>query len=222
MPRCPDRPNADLPAAKSVPDPPTDRRSRNTPSPSTTVGSMVEAIGSSAAMPGRTRLRAARNGRNAAASSSVRSRTASISAWATGRSDPPLSMARPISTTNPRRRASAAHSVTRRVLPIPASPVRTANPPVPTSARPNACRPVAPTPAPGQPSSWWSDPITTTGLHTARGVVPRLALHGFSALRGCPMRLPRNTSCLPPEARGHEHITPSVSGRGPNSECSTR
>ena len=44
-------------------------------------------------------------------------------------------MARPTSTTNPRRRANAAHSVTRRVLPIPASPVITANPPVPDSAR---------------------------------------------------------------------------------------
>ena len=188
-------------SSKSVPDPPTDRRSRNAPSPSTTVGSMVAAIGSSATMPGRTRPRAARNGRNAGASSSARSRTASISAWATGRSDPPLSMARPISTTNPRRRASAAHSVTRRVLPIPASPVRTANPPAPISARSNMSTSCAnscsrPTILTGGVSQ------TTTGLDTAGGALPRLALHGFSALRGRPRRLPRKHSCLPPEARG--------------------
>jgi hypothetical protein len=44
-------------------------------------------------------------------------------------------MARPTSTTNHRRRANAAHSVTRRVLPCPASPVISANPPVLDSAR---------------------------------------------------------------------------------------
>jgi hypothetical protein len=166
---------------------------------------MMEATGSSAAMPGRTRLRAARNGRKSAASSSVRSRTASISAWATGRSDPPLSMARPISTTNPRRRASAAHSVTRRVLPIPASPVRTANPPVPTSARPNISTSSAnsrsrPTILMGGVSQ------TTTALDTACGAVPALGSSRILSSARLPEDVAQKTLVPPTRGERHEHI----------------
>ena len=211
-------------STRSVPDPPTDRSNRSTPSPRTTVGSTIESTGSSAGKPGRTRLSAARNGRSCADSSMVWSLTASMRAWATGRKGPPPSMARPISSTKPRRRANAAHSVTRRVLPIPASPVIIANPPVADSAlskrsakrASSACRPTI-----GGREELMGGSLT----NDARA---RLRLPSHRVLRTRPYRQPaaatlkdfrsfvrRNAlgerivttcpekhSCLPPEARG--------------------